>query len=68
MLRMVNTPALLGTSNMPTIAELIFWIGALVCSLLGTYALFNLSESKSSYYLDDVEAWNRNYTKIQRRR
>ena len=57
--------------DMPTNAELAFWLVALIILAAAPLLLriFNLAESSTdcSGYIEDVDAWYRNYEKIQRR-
>lgn len=50
--------------------ELIFWLALLICTfvlmILGP-SILNLVQEQSDYYIEDLEAWTRNYAKIQKR-
>lgn len=50
----------------PSNAELIFWIAALVITIL--VLAWSTCHAGSTDRIDDIEAWNRNYSRMQNRR
>lgn len=50
---------------MPTNGEIAFWI--LLCVLAGAWVLRVLASSTPSNEIEDLQAWNRNYDRLQRR-
>lgn len=48
----------------PTNADIIFWGVLTVALIVGLLVMCNLTHTNS---VDDLESWNRNYTRLQNR-
>lgn len=46
--------------------ELTFWLTGLIATLIALAILTIKSNQSSATYVDDMDAWSRNYEKIQR--
>ena len=55
-------------TTVPTNSEVAFWIALLCVCVIGLCLLIFKKSADSFSYIEDLDAWNRNYEKLQRRR